>query len=151
MKKHTSILVIIISVIAFLSVGYTIPALMGVPDEPPGGPSLPMAAGEEHPSSPRQTTGDDGYRYLKTLVSFVNIGLFVPLFIIYAGMYREVKSSFTLGLLAVILALGLYAVTSNPLIITTLGGFPGYIGIFQVIPDICATAALCVLVRISLE
>ena len=110
MKKNTGILVIIVSVIAILSAGYTIPALMGVPDELPG---------EEHPSSPRQATGDDGYRYLKTLVSFVNIGLFVPLFVIYAGMYRGMKSSFTLGLLAVILALGMYAVTSNPLIITT--------------------------------
>jgi len=61
------------------------------------------------------------------------------------------RSSFTLGLMAVIFALGMYAVTSNPLIVSILGGRTGDIGLIEIIPDICATIALVVLVRISLE
>ena len=84
-------------------------------------------------------------------MSFINIGLILPLCIIYARIYPEIKSSFSPGPLAVIFAPGMYALTSNPIIVTALGGIPGYIGIFQIIPDLCATAALIILIRISLE
>jgi len=89
--------------------------------------------------------------YLKTLISSINPGLTVPLFAIYISIYRKVKSSFTPGLMAVIPAPGIYAATSNPTIITLPGGFPGYIGTFQIIPDICATVARIIIIRISPE
>jgi len=88
---------------------------------------------------------------LKTVISFINIGLIIPLFIIYAGIYRKMRSSFTLGLMAVIFALGIYAITSNPLLVSLLGGRPEFIGLFQIVPDLCATAALVILIWISLE
>jgi hypothetical protein len=53
--------------------------------------------------------------------------------------------------MVVIFALGMYAITSNPLIVGLLGGRTGDIGLFQIIPDLCATVALLILIRISLE
>ena len=73
------------------------------------------------------------------------------MFIIYAGIYRKLRSSFTLGLIAVIFALGMYAVTSCPLIVSILGDRTGDIGLFQIVPDLCTTTALVILIRISLE
>ena len=99
----------------------------------------------------QQPPGQEEAGRLKTVISFINLGLIIPLFLIYAGIYRKMRSSFTLGLMAVIFALGMYAITSNPLLIGLLGGRTGDIGIFQIIPDLCATAALIILVRISLE
>jgi len=61
------------------------------------------------------------------------------------------RSSFTLGLMAVIFALGMYAITSNPLLASLLGDRVEYIGGSQIVPDICTTIALIVLIRISLE
>jgi hypothetical protein len=48
-------------------------------------------------------------------------------------------------------ALGMYAITSNPLIVSLLGGRTGDVGLFQILPDLCTTVALLILVRISLE
>ena len=110
------------------------------PGIPPVGAPGPQAPGEQGASYP-----------LKTVISFINIGLVIPLFVIYVGLYRRIPSSFTLGLLAVIFALGMYAVTSNPMIISLLGGTTGEIGVFSIIPDLCTTVALVILVWISLE
>jgi hypothetical protein len=44
----------------------------------------------------------------------------------------------------------MYAITSNPLIVSLLGGHAGDIGLFQIIPDLCTTVALVILIRISL-
>lgn len=146
MEKNNIILIVIISVIAILLAGYTIPTII---EMPPG-----QHSGDgEGPTPPAglQPAVKEGNVSLKTLVSFINLGLVLPLFVIYAGIYRQIRSSFTLGLLAVIFALGMYAVTSNPIIVTALGGIPGYIGIYQIVPDLCATAALITLIRISLE
>ena len=151
MKKNNVILIIIISVIAILIAGYTTPAIIGMPLQGTEVMSPPSPPGEQEKPQSLQPPIEKENIYLKTLVSFINLGLILPLFVIYAGIYREIKSSFTLGLMAVIFALGMYAVTSNPLIIATFGGFPGHIGIFQIIPDLCTTAALLILIKISLQ
>jgi len=62
-----------------------------------------------------------------------------------------VRSSFTLGLMAVIFALGMYAITSCPLIVSILGARTGDIGFFQIIPTSAQPFALVILIRISLE
>ncbi len=112
---------------------------------------LQQGPGQPERQNQPQPPGLEESKHLKTVISFVNIGLIVPLFIIYVGIYRRMRSSFTLGLLAVIFALGLYAVTSCPLIVSLLGGRTGDIGLFQIIPDLCTTIALVILVRISME
>ncbi|HVP95522.1 hypothetical protein [Methanoregula sp.] len=153
MEKKNLIWIILITVILLVIISFAVPALMpagqagtgqALRQQPAGG--NPAGQGQQ-----AQPAGQEEAKQLKTVISFINLGLLIPLFIIYAGIYRDLKSSFTLGLLAVIFALGMYAVTSNPLLIGLLGGRAGDIGIFQIIPDLCTTVALIILVRISLE
>ncbi len=105
----------------------------------------------DQPAQQGQPQGTEEDKHLKTAISFINIGLIIPLFVIYAGIYQRLKSSFTLGLMAVIFALGMYAISSCPLIVSLAGGRTGDIGFFQILPDLCTTIALVVMVRISLE
>jgi tellurite resistance protein TehA-like permease len=149
MDKKDIVVIILISVIALVLVSLTIPVIQKM--QQPGTGQNPAQPPNVQPGQPQQLAGQAESKQLKTAISFINIGLIIPLFIIYAGIYRRMRSSFTLGLLAVIFALGMYAVTSNPLIIGLLGGRTGDIGFFQIIPDLCATVALIILIRISLE
>jgi tellurite resistance protein TehA-like permease len=149
MDKKNLVVIILISVIILVLASLLIPILLKVPqtgpEQNPGQNLPPPQQARPVQQSPTQMEN------LKTVISFINIGLIIPLFIIYAGIYRKMRSSFTLGLMAVIFALGMYAVTSNPLLVSLLGGRPDYIGLFQIVPDLCATAALVILIWISLE
>ena len=158
MEKNDLVVIILISVIALVLASMTIPVL--VKTQQPGSgqnpaPQQNVQPGQQPAQQPgqqsQQPAGQAESKQLKTAISIINIGLILPLFFIYAGIYRKMRSSFTLGLMAVIFALGMYAVTSNPLIIGLLGGRTGDIGLFQIIPDLCATVALVILIRISLE
>ena len=64
---------------------------------------------------------------------------------------RDVKSEFTFGLIVVMSALLLYAVTSNPLVqyIFSYRGFGQ--GPFVMLPDIFTTIALSVLLYLSMK
>ena len=154
MERKKIVLIILISVIVVVIASSIIPLVVKIREPGPGeNPVRPPQADNikqpaRHPSQPQ---GPDENENLKTLISFINIGLIIPLFVIYAGIYRRMRSSFTLGLMAVIFALGMYAVTSNPLIVSLLGGKMGDIGLFEIIPDLCTTIALVILVKISLE
>ena len=153
MENRDLIWIVLVSVIIFVLAAMTVPVLMKMQQGADTTPIQPPAGGQGQQPQPQsqQPAGREEAKQLKTAISIINLGLIIPLFIIYAGIYRRMKSSFTLGLMAVIFALGMYAITSNPLIIGLLGGRTGDIGLFQIIPDICATAALVILVRISLE
>lgn len=151
MDKKNLVVIILISVIVLVLASMLIPIMVKTPQPGPGqnpqqnqNPTPPQ---QQRPAGQSPTPMEN----LKTVISFINIGLIIPLFIIYAGIYRKIRSSFTLGLMAVIFALGMYAVTSNPLLVSLLGGRPDFIGLFQIIPDLCATAALVILIWISLE
>ncbi len=147
MEKNNLIFIILVTVIAVIIASFMIPLWVKAPQEGPvKAPDQSPPPQPTKPSPPQQP----GVQ-LKTVISFINVALIIPLFIIYAGIYRELKSSFTLGLIAVIFALLMYAVTSNPLIVSLLGGHVENIGLFQVVPDLCTTAALIILVKISLE
>jgi tellurite resistance protein TehA-like permease len=150
MDKKDLIWIILISVIAVIIISFAIPVLVKMPH--PGIEQKPVHSQEKQQAQrPPAPPGQEETKQLKTLISFINIGLIIPLFIIYARIYRKLHSSFTLGLMAVVFALGMYAVTSNPLLVSLLGGRADYIGFIQIIPDLCTTAALIILVRISLE
>jgi tellurite resistance protein TehA-like permease len=141
MEKKNLVWIILISVILLIILSLTIPVFV----------QAPHPVNDKTQNPPQQQPAKEEAKQLKTVISFINIGLIIPLFIIYAGIYRRMKSSFTLGLMAVIFALGMYAVTSCPLIVSLLGGRTGDIGLFQIIPDLCTTIALIILIRISLE
>jgi hypothetical protein len=154
MEKKDLVWIILISVIALILVSLTIPVLIKTSSPMPAQQNPPqdqVQRGPGQPAQPVQPAGSDESRHLKTAISFINIGLIIPLFIIYAGIYRRMKSSFTLGLMMVIFALGMYAIASCPLIISLAGGRTGDIGLFQILPDLCTTIALVILIRISLE
>jgi tellurite resistance protein TehA-like permease len=144
MEKKDIVVIILISVIGVVLASIIIPVMVKMPQSGPGQNSGQQQA----PPVPQPTPPSE---QLKTVISFINIGLIIPLFVIYAGIYRKIRSSFTLGLMTVIFALGMYAVTSNPLLVSLLGGRPAYIGLFEIIPDLCATGALIILIWISLE
>jgi tellurite resistance protein TehA-like permease len=150
MEKNDLVFIILISVIAVIIASFMIPIVIKNPQS--GAGQVPDQPQKPQPGQqPLPSPGQEESKQLKTVISFINIGLIIPLFLIYAGIYRKLRSSFTLGLMAVIFALGMYAITSNPLIVSLLGGRTGDIGLFQIIPDLCATAALVILIRISLE
>jgi tellurite resistance protein TehA-like permease len=135
MEKNDLVFIILISVIAVIIASFMIPIVIKNPqsgtEQGPDQPQRPQPGQQPLPSP-----GQEESKQLKTVISFINIGLIIPLFIIYAGLYRKLRSSFTLGLMAVIFALGMYAITSNPLIVSLLGGRTGDIGLFQIIPDL---------------
>lgn len=150
MEKKDIVMVILISVIVLVLASLTVPVFLKMPQAGTGkNPAQPQDA--KQGQQPQQTSGQQESIPLKTVISFVNIGLIIPLFVIYAGIYQRMRSSFTLGLMAVIFALGMYAVMSNPLLVSLLGGRTGDVGLYQIIPDLCAMAALLILIRISLE
>jgi tellurite resistance protein TehA-like permease len=150
MEKNNLVWLILISVIVVAIASFTIPILVKTPHPGIGQNPLPPQEAQQGQQPPPQP-GQEESKQLKTLISFINIGLIIPLFIIYTRIYWKLRSSFTLGLMAVIFALGMYAVTSNPLLVGLLGGRAEYVGFFQIIPDLCTTVALVILVKISLE
>ncbi len=146
MENKNLVFIILVSVIIVVIASMAVPVLTRA-SQPASGPAGQVPPGQQPPAP----AGREEAKQLKTAISFINLALIIPLFVIYAGIYRKVKSTFTLGLMAVIFALGMYAITSNPLVVGTLGGRIGDIGLFQIIPDLCTTAALLILIRISLE
>ncbi len=155
MDKKNLVVIILISVIVVVLASLLIPIMIKTPQPEPGPNQVVNPVKNQNPAQPQQARPvqqpPTPMENLKTVISFINIGLIIPLFVIYAGIFRKMRSSFTLGLMAVIFALGMYAVTSNPLLVSLLGGRPDYIGLFQIVPDLCATAALVILIWISLE
>jgi hypothetical protein len=153
MEKKDIVIIILISVILLVLASLSVPVFLKL--QQPGTVKTPVQLLDAKPGQQSmqslQPSGQEESKQLKTVISFINIGLILPLLFIYTGIYWRMRSSFTLGLLVVIFALGMYAVTSNPLIISILGGRTGDIGFFQIIPDLCATVALIILIRISLE
>ena len=93
----------------------------------------------------------DIFLKVKTMVSLVNVVFIITLMSIYSGIYRQVKSQFTMGLIIVMLVLLLYALTSNPLVQILFGYQAQGIGPFAMIPDVFATFALGLLLYISME
>lgn len=93
----------------------------------------------------------DIYLKVKTMISLVNIVFILALMLTYRGIYRQVKSQFTLGLIVVMMVLLLYALTSNPIVQILFGYHAQGLGPFAMVPDIFTTFALGLLLYISLD
>ncbi len=91
------------------------------------------------------------YMVVKSTVTMVNMTISIILIFIYVKIYREIKTDFTLGLLIVMFAFLVYAITSNPLFYSIFGYWGFGMGPFQMIPDIFGTIALSVLLYLSLK
>ena len=139
-KKLTIILPVIVIAIAVAIIGLVLASLiLASPHTPP--PPIP---------EPDRVLMDF-FLKVKTMVSLVNIVFIIALISIYRGIYRQVKSQFTIGLIVVMLVLLMYALTSNPLIQILFGYQAQGLGPFAMIPDIFATFGLGLLLYISLD
>jgi hypothetical protein len=91
------------------------------------------------------------YYTAKTFISSVNAVLLLGLLIIYVGIYNQVRSEFTVGLIVLNVALLLYALTSNPLIHRWLGFMGSGLGPFAMVPDFFTLIASAILLYLSLK
>lgn len=139
-KKTTVILAVAVVAIVAAAVGLVLSTLMLPPPQTPP-PPIP---------EPDRVLMDI-YLKVKTMISLVNVVLIISLMSIYYGIYRQIKSNFTMGLILVMLVLLLYALTSNPLIHVAFGYHVQGLGPFAMVPDIFTTFALGVLLYISLD
>jgi len=92
-----------------------------------------------------------GYIVAKSTVTMINISISVILIFLYINIFRKIKSDFTLGLIVVMFAFLVYAITSNPLFYSIFGYWGFGMGPFQMIPDIFTTIALGILLYLSLK
>ena len=109
------------------------------------GPDAPLPAPPINPEDARLFT------LIKTMISFVNTALIAFLLVMYVSIYKKMKTEFTLGLIMVMFAFLLYALTSNPLLHMMFGYYTIALGPFAMIPDIFTSFALIVLIFITLE
>jgi hypothetical protein len=88
---------------------------------------------------------------VKTVLSSINGTLLVFLLASYVGMYRKIRSEFTIGLILFSLILLLYALSSNPLL-QWLFGFRAFgLGPFAMLPDLFTTLALAILLYLTMK
>jgi hypothetical protein len=91
MEKKTLLWLILLSVIALLIFGLSIPALVKIPPSVPQPATPPSRPVHEVVQQPQPPPGQEESKHLKTAISFINIGLIIPLFVIYAGIYRKMR------------------------------------------------------------
>jgi hypothetical protein len=89
------------------------------------------------------------YFALKAVLSSVNMFLLVVLTGIYFKNYSETGLSFSLGLTIFSLALFMYAITSNPLLVQSMGYMGSGLGPFTMLPDLFTFIASFTLLYIS--
>ncbi|MEM3578359.1 MAG: hypothetical protein QXX51_07960 [Candidatus Bathyarchaeia archaeon] len=110
----------------------------------------PRPPWQPRPSS--EIPGDIEFYYIaKTVVSTINITMLIFLIILYADIYRKTKSEFTIGLIIFSATLLLYALASNPIVISIFGFRIFGLGPFALLPDLFTFAALIVLLYLSVK
>jgi len=90
------------------------------------------------------------YMMGKTVVSVINTLLMTYIMWFYYVMYRENRSKFSLGLIALSTALMVYSIASNPWLLYTFSqkGYR-YAGVFNFIPDLFTTAAAVIMIYLT--
>jgi hypothetical protein len=104
------------------------------------------------PRPPYEIPGDIEFYYIaKTVVSTINVTVLIFLLISYIDIYRKTRSEFTIGLIIFSATLLLYALVSNPLVISIFGFRIFGLGPFALLPDLFTFAALIVLLYLSIK
>jgi len=110
----------------------------------------PMAPPFAHRPTAPPTPGDIQLYYtVKAVLTTINAALLVFLFSTYLGMYRKIKSDFTIGLMVFSTVLLLYALSSNPLLQWGFGFRAFGLGPFAMLPDLFTCVALTVLLYLT--
>ena len=89
------------------------------------------------------------YYAARTVITTVNVALLIFLLATYLGMYRKIKSDFTIGLMVFSMVLLLYALSSNPLVQWIFGFRAFGLGPFAMLPDLFTFVALAVLLYLT--
>ena len=104
---------------------------------------------EPRPTFPPPPGDIQLYYGVTVVLSTVNVALLVFLFSAYLGIYRKVKSDFTLGLMVFSVILLFYALSSNPLFQRVFGFRAFGLGPFAMLPDLFTCVALSVLLYLT--
>jgi len=89
------------------------------------------------------------YYTVKAVLASVNAFLLVALSSIYLRVYRETGLEFSLGLVIFSVALLLYSLASNPLLVSVAGYRGSGLGPFAMLPDLFTCIASFTLLYIS--
>jgi len=87
----------------------------------------------------------------KAVVSTINVTLLVFLLFTYIDIYRKTRSEFTIGLTIFSVVFLLNALASNPLVVGVFGFQPFGLGPFALLPDLFTSAALAILLYLSIR
>ena len=102
------------------------------------------------PASPAR--GDiELYYTLNTVISSINVTLLIFLLTTYLGIYRKVKSEFTIGLIIFSMVLLFYALASNPMVHWAFGFRAFGLGPFAMLPNLFTCVALAVLLYLTVK
>lgn len=115
-------------------------------------PFAPPSLMQQPKPPPEGIPGDiQLYYVLNSIFSTLNATLLVFLLVLYAGIYAKRKVDFTLWLTIFCSVLLLYALTSNPIIQWAFGFRPSGLGPFAMLPTVFASAALAILLYLTLR
>lgn len=115
-------------------------------------PFPPPSLMEQTRPPPEGVPGDiQLYYVLNTVFSTLNAALLVFLMVLYVGIYVKRKVDFTLWLTIFCSVLLLDTLTSNPIIQWTFGFHPSGLGPFAMLPTIFTSAALVILLYLTLR
>jgi hypothetical protein len=89
------------------------------------------------------------YYTVKVILTTINAAMLVFLFSAYLGLYRKMRSPFTIGLMVFSLVLLLYALSSNPILQWVFGFSAFGLGPFAMLPDLFTFVALAVLLYLT--
>ena len=142
MNRNQKIAIIMVAVIA---VGLISLQLATLPTSPEGVWTPRRGMGME----PKMHGDLEIYYTAKILLSSVNTVLLLGLLVTYVDIFNQVRSEFTIGLIALNVALLLYAITSNPLIHRWLGFMGSGLGPFAMFPDLFTLIASAMLLYLS--
>ena len=93
----------------------------------------------------------ENYITFRIIISTLNMVLYGYILYLYAQLYNETRSKFSLGLMSLSAVLLIYSVTSNPLLFFVFRGYGTQIwfNVFNVIPDVFASIAAVILIYLS--
>ena len=104
---------------------------------------------EHRPVLPPTPEDIELYYLVRTVLTTINVALLIFLFATYLGIYRKIKSEFTIGLMVFSMVLLLYALSSNPLVQYVFGFRAFGLGPFAMLPDLFTFVALAVLLYLT--
>lgn len=135
---------LIAGAIALIAVSSLLLPGLGRAIQPPG----PAPPGGAPPSGDLAPFQDN--IYLPLVLSLLNVALAVYILYIYVKDYLNIKSSFTLGMVAFLFSFLLYALSSSPLLHLALGPY-GIASTLSFVPMLFSAICLIIFAKLSNE